>query len=67
MNTTIDGQTAPRAGGEANMMQNQVTTKAPVAVPEPTDTTGLTEAEAFTYEIDHQAEAGNGLMLNERG
>ena len=47
------------------MMQNQVTTKAPVAVPAPSDTTGLTEAEAFTYKIDHQTEAGNRLTLNE--
>jgi ribosomal protein L13E len=48
------------------MMQNQVTTKAPVAVPAPTDTTGP-EAEAFAYKINHQTEAGNGLTLNERG
>jgi hypothetical protein len=48
------------------MMQNQVTTKAPVAITAPTDTTGLTEAEAFTYKIDHQTEARNGLTLNER-
>jgi hypothetical protein len=47
------------------MMQNQVTTKAPVAVPAPSDTTGLTEAEAFTYKIAHQTEAGNRLTLNE--
>jgi hypothetical protein len=49
------------------MMQNQVTTKAPVAVLAPTDTTGLTEAEAFAYKINHQTEAGNGLTLNKRG
>ena len=49
------------------MMQNQVTTKAPVAVSAATDTTGLTEAEAFTCKIDHQSEAGNGLTSNERG
>ena len=48
------------------MMQNQVKAKAPVAVPGPTDTTGLTEAEAFTYKIDHQSEAGNGLTLHKR-
>ena len=48
------------------MMQNQVTAKAPVAVPVSTDTTGLTEVEALTYKIDHQTEAGNGLTLNER-
>ena len=39
------------------MMQNQVTTKAPVAVPAATDTTELTETEAFTCKIDHQIEA----------
>lgn len=48
------------------MMQNQVTGKAPVAVPVPTDTIGPPEAEAFTYKIDHQTGAGNGLTLNER-
>jgi len=48
-------------------MQNQVRTKALVAGPAPTDTTGLTEAEVFTCKIDHQIEAGNGLTLNERG
>jgi hypothetical protein len=50
----IDGQTAPRAGGEASTMQNQVTGKAPVAVPVPTETTGLTEVEALTFKNDHQ-------------
>jgi hypothetical protein len=48
------------------MMQNQVTGKAPVAVPVPTDRQDLTKVEAFTYKIDHQAKAGNGLRLNER-
>jgi hypothetical protein len=48
------------------MMQNQVTTKAPLAVPAPTHTTGLTEVEALTYKNDHHTEAGNGLTLNER-
>ena len=49
------------------MMQNQVMTKTPVAVSAATDTTGLTEVEAFTCKNDHQSEAGNGLTLNERG
>jgi hypothetical protein len=48
------------------MIQNQVTTKAPVAVPAPVDTTGLTEAEVFTYKTNHQTESGNGLTLYER-
>ena len=58
---------APRAGGAASMMQNQVTGKAPIAVPVPTDTTGLTEVEALTFKNDHQNGAGNRLTLNERG
>ena len=49
------------------MMQNQVTGKAPIAVPVSTDTTGLTEVEALTYENGHQTGAGNRLTLNERG
>ena len=57
----------PRAGGAASMMQNQVTGKAPIAVPVPTDTTGLTEVEALTFKNDHQNGAGNRLTLNERG
>ena len=52
--------------GAASMMQNQVMTKTPVAVPAPTDTTGLTEVEVVTYKNDHQTGAGNGLTLNER-
>jgi hypothetical protein len=49
------------------MMQNQVTTKAAVAISASAHTTGLTEVEALTYKNDHQTEAGNGLTLNERG
>ena len=51
----------------ASMMQIKSPQKPPVAVPTPTDTTGLAEAEAVTYKIDHQTDAGNGLTLNERG
>ena len=49
------------------MMQKSSHDKSPVAVPAPTDATGLTEAEALAYKVDHQTEAGNGLTLNERG
>ena len=45
------------------MIQNQVTGKAPVAVPVPTDRQGLTKVEAFTYRIDHQVR-DNSLMMN---
>lgn len=48
------------------MMQDQVTGKAPVAVPVRTDTTGLTQVEALTYKKKHQTGAGNGLTLDQR-